>query len=135
MQQFLGNFKMIIIVVATAVLGLALIYYLLNSKQTKKPTETKAVVKKRIQKQRSFAIADKYKSISEVQKALQKSGLESSNLIIGIDFTKSNKWTGEQTFGGKSLHFLAHDDVCKHANLCSFAQVATCGISERVMRV
>lgn len=102
---------MIIIVVATAVLGLALMYYILNSKQSKNAIETKAAAKTPILKRRSFAIKDKYKSFSEVQKALRKSGLESSNLIIGIDFTKSNMWTGEETFGGKSLHFLAHKDA------------------------
>ncbi|KAF5765952.1 putative copine [Helianthus annuus] len=29
-----------------------------------------------------------------VTEALVHAGLESSNLIVGIDFTKSNKWTG-----------------------------------------
>jgi E3 ubiquitin-protein ligase RGLG len=35
-------------------------------------------------------IPDVYKTYSEVQTALRKEGLESSNLIVGIDFTKSN---------------------------------------------
>jgi len=33
-----------------------------------------------------------------------KAGLESSQLLIGVDFTKSNLWTGKQSFGGRSLH-------------------------------
>lgn len=32
--------------------------------------------------------------IMQVTDALRASGLESSNLILGIDFTKSNEWTG-----------------------------------------
>eukprot|EP00727_Mastigamoeba_balamuthi_P005097 m51a1_g14586 putative e3 ubiquitin-protein ligase rglg2-like (266) ;mRNA; f:1133425-1134572 len=50
------------------------------------------------------AIADNYKTLSEVQEALRKAGLESSNLIIGIDFTKSNEWTGRNSFGGRCMH-------------------------------
>lgn len=30
----------------------------------------------------------------QVTQALAQAGLESSNLIVGIDFTKSNEWTG-----------------------------------------
>jgi len=37
--------------------------------------------------------------------------LESSNLIIGIDYTKSNKWTGQNTFGGKCLHDIVPDGL------------------------
>jgi E3 ubiquitin-protein ligase RGLG len=51
-------------------------------------------------------IADKYRSIEDVQAALRAAGLESSNLIIGIDYTKSNEYTGQQSFGGRSLHAL-----------------------------
>jgi E3 ubiquitin-protein ligase RGLG len=40
----------------------------------------------------------------QVAAALREQGLESSNLILGIDFTKSNEWTGKQSFGGQSLH-------------------------------
>jgi len=35
---------------------------------------------------------------------IRKAGLESSQLIIGVDFTKSNLWTGQDSFKGKSLH-------------------------------
>lgn len=31
----------------------------------------------------------------KVMAALRNEGLESSNLILGIDFTKSNEWTGK----------------------------------------
>jgi len=35
-----------------------------------------------------------YFSPMQVTEALAQAGLESSNLIVGIDFTKSNEWTG-----------------------------------------
>lgn len=31
----------------------------------------------------------------QVQEKLREVGLESSNLIVGVDFTKSNEWTGQ----------------------------------------
>lgn len=40
-------------------------------------------------------------------RALYESGLESSNLIVGIDFTKSNEWTGRESFNGMSLHHIS----------------------------
>ncbi|KAK7387542.1 hypothetical protein VNO78_28425 [Psophocarpus tetragonolobus] len=49
-------------------------------------------------------IADNYRSLDEVTAALANAGLESSNLIVGIDFTKSNEWTGKRSFNRKSLH-------------------------------
>lgn len=38
------------------------------------------------------AIADKYETLDQVQQALREGGLESSQLIVGVDFTKSNQW-------------------------------------------
>lgn len=42
----------------------------------------------------------------QVKEALHQAGLESSNLIVGIDFTKSNEWTGARSFHHRSLHHL-----------------------------
>lgn len=51
-------------------------------------------------------IADDYNSLEQVTEALAHAGLESSNLIVGIDFTKSNEWTGARSYNRKSLHHL-----------------------------
>lgn len=51
-------------------------------------------------------IADNYNSLEQVTEALAHAGLESSNLIVGIDFTKSNEWTGARSYNRKSLHHL-----------------------------
>ncbi|KAM1918739.1 hypothetical protein FF1_023342 [Malus domestica] len=53
-------------------------------------------------------IADNYHSLEEVTEALARAGLESSNLIVGIDFTKSNEWTGARSFNRKSLHHIGN---------------------------
>jgi len=55
------------------------------------------------------AIADKFETLEEVQSALIEAGLESSNLILGIDFTKSNEYTGRKSFGGRSMHGIYED--------------------------
>ncbi|KAE8671041.1 E3 ubiquitin-protein ligase RGLG2 [Hibiscus syriacus] len=51
-------------------------------------------------------ISDNFSTFPQVTAALRESGLESSNLIIGIDFTKSNEWTGQVSFNRRSLHAL-----------------------------
>lgn len=52
------------------------------------------------------AIKDKFATVNEVSIAIKNAGLESSNLIIGIDFTASNEWQGRKSFGGRSLHHV-----------------------------
>jgi len=55
----------------------------------------------------SSRILDNYRTLQEVEMGLRKAGLESSDLIIGVDFTKSNLWQGERSFGNRSLHALS----------------------------
>ncbi|XP_022776197.1 E3 ubiquitin-protein ligase RGLG5-like [Durio zibethinus] len=53
-------------------------------------------------------IADNYQTLDQVTAALAQAGLESSNLIVGIDFTKSNEWTGARSFNRRSLHHIGN---------------------------
>lgn len=52
-------------------------------------------------------ILDQYESIEELQAGLRGAGLEASQLIVGLDFTKSNEWTGQKTFGARCLHAIS----------------------------
>ncbi|XP_039051945.1 E3 ubiquitin-protein ligase RGLG2-like [Hibiscus syriacus] len=54
-------------------------------------------------------IDDDYNSLEQVTDALARAGLESSNLIVGIDFTKSNEWTGARSFHRRSLHQIGDE--------------------------
>mmetsp|Transcript_30516 Transcript_30516/g.55528 ORF Transcript_30516/g.55528 Transcript_30516/m.55528 type:complete len:362 (-) Transcript_30516:263-1348(-) len=49
-------------------------------------------------------IPDQYKSFEELTAALRHAGVEKSQLVVGVDFTGSNKANGQRTFGGRSLH-------------------------------
>ncbi|GLT98931.1 hypothetical protein SLE2022_164050 [Rubroshorea leprosula] len=53
---------------------------------------------------------DDFSSLDQVTNALRDAGLESSNLILGIDFTKSNAWTGKVSFNGESLHAIGDSE-------------------------
>jgi E3 ubiquitin-protein ligase RGLG len=55
--------------------------------------------------------SEPFKNLAQVQAALQHAGLESSNLILGIDFTKSNTWKGKNTFDGFCLHDTSRKGV------------------------
>ena len=52
-----------------------------------------------------------YQNLGEVQTALRNAGLEASHLILGIDFTRSNTWTGKRTFQGFCLHDTSRKDI------------------------
>eukprot|EP00768_Dysnectes_brevis_P000404 gnl/Dysnectes_brevis/1089_a1219_3421.p1 GENE.gnl/Dysnectes_brevis/1089_a1219_3421~~gnl/Dysnectes_brevis/1089_a1219_3421.p1 ORF type:complete len:269 (+),score=86.76 gnl/Dysnectes_brevis/1089_a1219_3421:90-896(+) len=53
-------------------------------------------------------ISASFKSFDDLQAALRKSGLESSQIIVGIDVSKSNSWTGEKSYG-YGLHDLSRE--------------------------
>ena len=54
----------------------------------------------------SLKINDNYRTYNDVSSALQKVGVEKVNLIVGVDFTKSNLWQGKRSFNNRSLHAL-----------------------------
>ncbi|KAK6738158.1 hypothetical protein RB195_020333 [Necator americanus] len=45
-------------------------------------------------------------SLETLSDAMRKAGLENTNMIFGIDYTASNKYQGEDSFGGRSLHTI-----------------------------
>nr|XP_023913893.1 E3 ubiquitin-protein ligase RGLG5-like isoform X2 [Quercus suber]POF08807.1 proline-rich receptor-like protein kinase perk15 [Quercus suber] len=55
-------------------------------------------------KEKCGYIPDNFISLEQVIAALRREGLESTNLIIGIDFTASNGETGKFSFNNRSLH-------------------------------
>ncbi|KAL7610467.1 hypothetical protein Lser_V15G13255 [Lactuca serriola] len=79
-------------------------YFALPPPATAPPASPPRPHKKKKLDKRYSKIDDSYTSLEQVTEALTLAGLESSNLIVGIDFTKSNEWTGSKSFYGKSLH-------------------------------
>ncbi|KAL4239578.1 negative regulation of response to water deprivation [Mactra antiquata] len=56
-------------------------------------------------------ILDNFSSLEEVREAIVRQGLETCNLIFGIDYTMSNKSQGQKTFNGRSLHAISDDFI------------------------
>ncbi|CAL9761349.1 unnamed protein product [Musa acuminata subsp. burmannicoides] len=74
--------------------------------QQQQQPQHSAVSRPRTLDRRYSRISDNYNSLDQVTEALSQAGLESSNLIVGVDFTKSNEWTGKHSFRGRSLHHI-----------------------------
>ncbi|KAI3818120.1 hypothetical protein L1987_11923 [Smallanthus sonchifolius] len=70
------------------------------------PSHLQAPAQQRRLDRKYSRIADDYETLEQVTSALAQAGLESSNLIVGIDFTKSNEWTGIKSFNRRSLHSI-----------------------------
>lgn len=66
------------------------------------------------------SFSDKYENIEQVQEALRSAGLETSNLILGIDYTASNNVQGARSFGGKCLHAISIDDYNPYQRVIKF---------------
>lgn len=99
---------MYIFVVVILVVGGVVVYFMAPPmpKPGSGPRMTKTTARANQASSTFNAIPDQYSTVEEVKKALRQAGLETSELIVAIDFTKSNTWTGEQSFGGRSLHNL-----------------------------
>jgi hypothetical protein len=52
-----------------------------------------------------------FTSLAEVERSIRQEGLESCSLILAVDFTRSNEFTGEVSFGGHSLHDTSRPDT------------------------
>jgi hypothetical protein len=53
-----------------------------------------------------YRIGDNFTTLEGVSEGLRNAGLEASQLIVAIDWTKSNQWTGRKSWRGRSLHWL-----------------------------
>ena len=57
------------------------------------------------------SFTEHFHSFGEVGNACKRAGLESSNLIIGVDFTASNEWQGRKSFNQNCLHRIVGNKV------------------------
>lgn len=55
----------------------------------------------------SAAFEDTFDSVKELKTDLRAAGLESCNLIVCVDHTQSNTFTGRRTFQGRNLHEIS----------------------------
>ena len=53
-----------------------------------------------------YFITDKFSTYEELEQGLRKAGIEACQLIVGVDFTKSNEWQGEGVYTEKNLHSM-----------------------------
>jgi len=53
------------------------------------------------------SIKDNFSSLAELKHTLQKDGFRKAKLIVAIDFSKSNEYTGKDSFDARSLHEIS----------------------------
>ncbi|XP_048229201.1 E3 ubiquitin-protein ligase RGLG4 isoform X2 [Ricinus communis] len=84
----------------------------LDNKTNSSTSQVKDSEKNKSIKQKYAFIPDNFSTLEQVTIALKDAGLESSNLIVGIDFTKSNEWTATthdyEVFSFHSDHTPCH---------------------------
>jgi len=113
MQQVEDGMSMAMVVLTLTLIAVVIAYMFLkkNSNNHLPLAEAVAVVANvppNVPSVHNFQkISDEFSNITELQAGLRKAGLESSDLIIGVDFTKSNSWQGTHSFNGKCLHSLS----------------------------
>jgi len=61
----------------------------------------------------------KVKTLEAITEIMRQAGLESSNLIFGIDYTASNKYQGEESFNGRSLHAIENGVINPYQHVIS----------------
>jgi len=97
------------IIILAFIVGLGYFFQGSDKKTTASSSVSSALAKAKGSSVQTFkAFADKYKSWEQVQEALREAGLESSNVIFGIDYTKSNETNGRITFSRRSLHSISN---------------------------
>eukprot|EP01025_Chloroclados_australasicus_P055137 TRINITY_DN6608_c0_g2_i3.p1 TRINITY_DN6608_c0_g2~~TRINITY_DN6608_c0_g2_i3.p1 ORF type:complete len:459 (-),score=39.01 TRINITY_DN6608_c0_g2_i3:284-1597(-) len=97
---------MLMIAVGTFSVLSAIGIKLIGRKSRNRKINSKDVQNTRGQSKWSQMIPDKYTSLQDLWNDMNKYGLESCNLIIGIDYTKSNEWTGKESYDGENLHSI-----------------------------
>ncbi|KAL7715633.1 Uncharacterized protein QTN25_006731 [Entamoeba marina] len=71
-----------------------------TKQQTSSVQQTSSSQHKSQPEKNKHYIPDQFDNMEQLQEALRNAGLESSNLIIGVDYTKSNTWTGKNIIWG-----------------------------------
>ena len=67
-----------------------------------------------------------YSTLKEVEDALREVNFEACELIVGVDFTKSNTWNGKKSFDGKLVHvakYKSKRDCCLQDDLCTISRI------------